>query len=77
MNSEYDENGCVLLLKKWMGGRSPNKNMELMKLEEIDQEVGLPSGSAGKYLEIAAKHWGYSVSKRGAKTITLERRAHA
>jgi hypothetical protein len=48
-----------------------------MKLEEIDQEVGLPSGSAGKYLEIAAKHWGYSVSKRGAKTITLERRAHA
>ena len=48
MSAEYNENDSILLLKKWLGTRTPNKNMALMKLEEIDQEVGSPIGVSQK-----------------------------
>jgi hypothetical protein len=72
----YDENDCISLLESWMGSRPSGLNMQLIQFADVDRELGLPRGSAKKYLEVAARRWDYVVVRRGAETIWFEERPH-
>lgn len=67
--SEFDENDCISILESWMGSRPSGLNSLAMRFNAVDRELGLPKGSAEKFLEKAAKRWEYSVARRGKQTI--------
>ncbi|MCV9965693.1 nucleotide-binding protein [Pararhizobium sp. BT-229] len=64
-----DQNDCISLIESWMGRRSTSSNMAAIKFRDVDMELGLATGSAEKYIEIAARRWEYKVSRRGEQTI--------
>lgn len=66
---QYDDNDVLSLLESWMGSRPSGLNTRAMRFEDVDREVGIPRGSAEKYLEQAAKRWNYAVRRRGQGTI--------
>jgi hypothetical protein len=69
---EYDEHDIISLLETWMGGRPSDLNTDAIRYSDVDRELGLPAGSARKYLEIAAKKYHYRVRRSGKETITFE-----
>ena len=69
--NELDDNDCISLLESWMGSRPSGLNTQAIRYSDVDREVGLPVGSAIKFLEIAASKWGYKTSRKGKETILL------
>jgi hypothetical protein len=67
-----DENDCISIIQSWMGKRPSMDNTGVMKFDVVDRELGLKSGSARKYIKIAAIHWGYVVQREGLDTILLK-----
>ncbi|CAK2013012.1 putative nucleotide-binding protein with TIR-like domain [Vibrio crassostreae] len=67
-----DENDCVSLIQSWMGQRHSSDNTAVIKYADVDRELGLVKGSALKYIEVAAKEWGYVPSRKGAATILFK-----
>lgn len=67
-----NENDCINIIQSWMGSRSSTSNCHAMRYDDVDQELQLKPGSARKYLEIAAKHWGYTPLRRGDNTILFQ-----
>jgi hypothetical protein len=64
-----DENDCISLIESLMGSRPSAENTQANRFDDIDRKLGLAPGSARKYIEIAAKRWGYRVSRKGKDTI--------
>ena len=54
-----------------MGSRPSSLNTQAMKYSDIDREVGLPAGSAIKFIESAASKWEYKIIRKGNVTILL------
>jgi hypothetical protein len=69
---ELDENDIVSLLQSWMGGRPSKLNSRTIRFADVDQELGLPRGSAEKHIETAAHRWGYTAERRGKTTILFQ-----
>ena len=67
--AQPDEHDCISILESWMGSRPSGLNTQVMHFDVVDRELGLPRGSAEKYLEAAARRWDYVVSRRGTTTI--------
>ncbi|EIA1769806.1 nucleotide-binding protein [Vibrio parahaemolyticus] len=67
-----DENDCISLIQSWMGERHSSDNTAVIKYADVDRELGLVKGSALKYIEVAAKEWGYVPSRKGAATILFK-----
>jgi hypothetical protein len=65
----FDDNDCLSLIESWMGGRPAQLNTLAIQFSDVDRELRLPPGSAEKFIEIAAKKWGYIPSRRGRQTI--------
>lgn len=70
--SEFNDNDCISILESWMGSRTKGRNLKVMQFDQVDRELGLPKGSAEKFLEMAAKRWGYLVARKGNQTILFE-----
>lgn len=69
-----DENDVVAVLTSWMGSRASSRNTSVMYFREIDKSLNLAPGSAAKYIETAARRWGYRMVTRGPETIVFQRR---
>ncbi|MEZ8056012.1 hypothetical protein BCT01_02515 [Vibrio tasmaniensis] len=67
-----DENDCISLIQSWMGQRHSSDNTAVIKYVDVDRELGLAKGSALKYIEVAAKEWGYVPSRKGASTVLFK-----
>ena len=70
--ADYDDNDIVSILESWMGSRESELNSRAIRYAEVDRELGLPTGSAEKHLETAARRWNYVVSRKGKQTIKFE-----
>lgn len=68
-STQYDENDCISILESWMGSRPHLDNCRAITFNEVDNELGLPAGTAEKYLEQAGQKWGYFPIRRGTRTI--------
>ena len=64
-----DANDIVSLIESWMGSRAVALNTHAIKYIDVDKEINLPSGSSEKYIEVAARRWGYVVARKGKMTI--------
>lgn len=69
-----DENDCISLIQSWMGSRPASENTHAIYFHKVDRELRLLSGSARKYIKIAAAKWGYSVEREGQDTILFKDR---
>jgi hypothetical protein len=65
----YANEDAVSILESWMGSNPRDENTRAMVFDEIDKKLNLEPGSAGKYLESAARRWHYQVRRRGDSTI--------
>lgn len=70
-----DPDDCIAILQSWMGNRSVAANQRVIRFTDVDDELCLAPGSAKKYLEEVAQHWGYTIDRKGKETI-LFREAH-
>ena len=68
-DEEFDNNDKISILEAWLGQRPASLNVGVLKFAEIDQELGLPRGSAKGFLEEAGKKWGYEVARKGKGTL--------
>jgi hypothetical protein len=64
-----DPNDCISLIQAWMGSRTSGENRKAMRYDEVDRILKLAPGSARKYIEEAARHWGYMPIRKGEQTI--------
>jgi hypothetical protein len=64
-----DENDCISLIQSWMGKRPSGENRAAMRYDDVDKTLKLAPGSARKYIERAAAHWGYRPIRKGQQTI--------
>jgi hypothetical protein len=70
--SDYDDNDIMSILESWMGSRNRDMNMQVMRYSDVERELGLPIGSAQKYLQYAAQRWNYMPIRHGKQTILFE-----
>jgi hypothetical protein len=67
-----DPNDCISLIQSWMGRRPMSANRSAIRYVDVDRELKLSPGSTLKYIEEAARHWGYSVVRKGQDTILFQ-----
>jgi len=67
-----DPADCISLIQSWMGSRSMSANHAAVRYDDVDRDLRLVPGCARKYIEEAARHWGYVVARRGKDTILFE-----
>jgi hypothetical protein len=65
----------VAVLNSWLGHRPATENRKVLYFENVDQELGLPAGSALQYLEEAAAEW-YEVKQKGPNLIQFKERPY-
>lgn len=70
--ADYDDNDIISILESWMGSRESDLNTQAIRYADVDRELGLPTGSAEKHIETAARRWEYIPSRRGKQTIKFE-----
>jgi hypothetical protein len=70
---DYNDNDVLGLLQGWMGGRTSEQNLAAIKFADVDNELNLPSGSAKRLLEQAAKEYAYVAKTKGENVITFTR----
>lgn len=68
-----DENDCISLIESMMGSRPSGENTKAIKYADVDQQLGLMSGSARKHIETAAARWDYQAIRKGKDTIKFEK----
>jgi len=71
-DEDMDENDKRAILAGWFRKRPANKNRETILFSEVDDELGLPPGTAKRYLKEIATREHYSVLQEGANTLLLE-----
>jgi hypothetical protein len=64
-----DENDCISLIQSWMGKRPSGENRGVMRYDDVDKILKMTPGSARKYIEVAAGHWGFVTIRKGEQTI--------
>jgi len=67
-----DKADALSILETWMGSRTPDANVGVIRFSEVDRELRLPPGTSSRLLEEAARHYGYTVRRRGASTICFD-----
>lgn len=67
-----DENDCISLIQSWMGKRTTRENRSAIRYDDVDKVLKLVPGSARKYIEFAASHWGYRPLRKGQQTILFD-----
>ena len=70
----HRDSGDILAeLQSWLGHRDGSLNTRVMRYSDVDRRLGLPRGSAKKYLARAAER-SYVVGTKGENSILLKRR---
>lgn len=66
----------VAILNSWLGNRPASENTKVFYFDQVDHELGLPAGSASKFLERAGSEW-YEVKQKGPSLIHFKERPYA
>ncbi|TIL65363.1 nucleotide-binding protein [Mesorhizobium sp.] len=67
-----DPNDCITLIQSWMGHRASSENQRAIRYDQVDKTLKLEPGSARKHIEVAAAHYNYVATRKGADTILFE-----
>lgn len=67
----YDDNDYITILESWMGARPRDLNTEIIYFRQVEEELRLPPGTAGKWLPQAARRWHYKIHRKGNQTIVF------
>jgi hypothetical protein len=65
----FSEGDIVSLLEEYLGAYKSKLGDKAFSFGDVDKAVGLPDGSAEKWLAEAAKKFGYLVDRKGDQTI--------
>lgn len=60
------------IIESWIGNRAATENVKAMKFSDVDSALNLPTGTARRLLETAAKRYNYLVRRKGVDTILFE-----
>ncbi|MBI5320002.1 nucleotide-binding protein [Bradyrhizobium sp.] len=63
---------CQALIQSWMGERNSGQNQSVIRYADVDRELRLVPGSARRFIQAAAKWWGYEPLLEGKDTITFK-----
>lgn len=74
-NLVSDADDCISLIQSWMGARASGLNRQAIRYDEVDKRLKLVQGSARKYIEEAARHWGYKPLRKGEQIILFTNRS--
>lgn len=67
---------CQALIQAWMGQRTAAENQSAIRYSDVDRELRLAPGAAQRFIEKAARHWGYEPLLVGKNTITFRQIDH-